>query len=99
MILRLRDIMLPGLGIVRDKDSMEESLSRLQEMQDEGKWNKREIERLEFARAILMSAIYRQESRGAHYRSDFPETKDEFKGMTTASYDEGVQIGFRKTAQ
>ena len=28
---------------------------------------------------IVKSAILRRESRGAHYRSDFPETKDEWK--------------------
>jgi fumarate reductase (CoM/CoB) subunit A len=28
---------------------------------------------------IVKSAILRRESRGAHYRSDFPESKNEWK--------------------
>ena len=32
------------------------------------------------AKLVTKSALYREESRGAHYREDFPETKEEWRG-------------------
>lgn len=32
------------------------------------------------AKLVTKSALYRKESRGAHYREDFPETKEEWRG-------------------
>ncbi len=38
---------------------------------------------LEVARAMAVSALFREESRGAHYRTDFPNTDDaRFRGHT-----------------
>jgi fumarate reductase (CoM/CoB) subunit A len=34
---------------------------------------------LEIAEIVTKSALLREESRGAHYREDFTETKDEWK--------------------
>ena len=45
---------------------------------------------LALARATLVSALSREESRGAHLRSDFPETSDSFKAATIISYEDGA---------
>ena len=37
------------------------------------------INMVEICILTVKSAILRRESRGAHYRSDFPESKDEWK--------------------
>ena len=37
------------------------------------------INMVEICILTVKSAILRRESRGAHYRSDFPETKEEWK--------------------
>lgn len=42
---------------------------------------------LTLARATLRCALFRQESRGAHWRADFPETKGEFAAATIISFD------------
>lgn len=37
------------------------------------------INMIDVAKLVVKSAIIRRESRGAHFREDFPETKDEWK--------------------
>ena len=95
-ILELRDIMLPALGIVREEAGIEEALKKVQALSKRAGLNPQEIYRLNFAKAMLESASFRKESRGAHYRSDFPETSEEFRGATTADFDGKVNISFRK---
>jgi len=34
---------------------------------------------LETAKMVITSAVLRQESRGSHYREDFPETREDWK--------------------
>ena len=96
-ILRLRDIMLPALGIVREEETMKDALSKVRALLNEEGLNESERERGIFACAVLESALFRKESRGAHYRSDYPETSDEYKGNTTAEFDGSIRIGFYKT--
>jgi fumarate reductase (CoM/CoB) subunit A len=37
------------------------------------------IKMLDVAELVAKSALLRRESRGAHYREDYPETKNEWK--------------------
>jgi succinate dehydrogenase / fumarate reductase flavoprotein subunit len=47
---------------------------------------------LELARTITLGAILRDESRGAHYKPDFPERNDEkFLKTTKASFTGSVE--------
>ncbi len=66
-------------GLLRDK-ALLASMPRLTlDAQDKQSWSRRthEAKALErIAGAIVRSALGREESRGAHYRSDFPERND-----------------------
>jgi L-aspartate oxidase len=37
---------------------------------------------LDVASAMVASALFREESRGSHYRTDFPSPDDRFRGHT-----------------
>ena len=82
------------VAIVREEKTLNEALKELQEMQkdlvnldvkDTKQYNTDLVTALEVINMVeiciltVKSAILRRESRGAHFRSDFPETKDEWK--------------------
>ena len=70
---RVGDILFEGLGIVRDETGLHAALGQIKSTKAE---NACEQDRLLLAQAMLEGALLRKESRGAHFRSDFPETGD-----------------------
>ena len=72
----LEDALFDGLGIVRCEDDIENALAKIDKIKDKDNM------RVLFGKAMLMCAFERKESRGAHFRSDHPEKKEEF-GKTT----------------
>ena len=83
--IRLCDILRASLGIVRSEAEIKDGLSRLEEM----KGTVAEP-RYQLARAMLLSAENRKESRGAHYRIDYPDTDDIYRKTTVATYSNGA---------
>jgi L-aspartate oxidase len=82
----LRRLMSEGVGIMRSGDSLAraaEELQRLQEAAREHRWGA--PERLELtnmltvAGLIVAAATARRESRGAHYRTDYPQPDDAWR--------------------
>ncbi len=83
----LGDMFYKNVGISRDKNTLQNTLDEVQEyinqlplmgVSDNSQvYNTNRIEFLEFknmlelSRLVLISALSREESRGAHYRSDF----------------------------
>ena len=80
----IRDILLEGLSIVRDERHIQEALARIHELQAV---TMRDENRIRLAEAMLESALTRKESRGAHYRVDYPRTDDAYRKTTVAVYD------------
>ena len=90
----IKKLMWEKVSIVRDEKTLNEALAELQKMQkdfdkldvkDQKQYNKdlvtalEVINMVELCILVVKSAIIRRESRGAHFRSDFPESKDEWK--------------------
>jgi succinate dehydrogenase/fumarate reductase flavoprotein subunit len=48
----------------------------------------------EVALLIARCALWREESRGAHYRTDFPEKRDEFLRPSVIAIGEAASHGF-----
>lgn len=110
-ILRnLADIMNENLGITRNRKGLLEGLESLDFYLDAVKSmkfdhtvslyeNYRINCMLLLAKAIMCSAIAREETRGAHIREDFPETKEEFRKCSVAEFVDGqIQIDFETEA-
>ncbi|NOR58635.1 MAG: FAD-dependent oxidoreductase [Sulfurimonas sp.] len=99
----LGDMFYTKVGISRDKKSLEASLVEVKELlskihlmgvSDNSKlYNTNLIEFLEFknmlelSRLVLKGAITRDESRGAHFRADFPDEYEKFKMHTIVDKD------------
>lgn len=96
-IKKIRDILFSSMGIVRNEEMLEDAVKKLNNLQSDN-LNEREKNRLTFAKAIVLSAIYRKESRGANYRSDYPERNDDkYRGKTLAILESGeICIDFKK---
>ncbi|MBR3155486.1 MAG: fumarate reductase subunit A [Methanobrevibacter sp.] len=91
---RIKNLMWEKVAIVREEKTLNEALGELLEMQkelvnldvsDKKQYNTDLVTALEVINMVeiciltVKSAIIRRESRGAHFRSDFPETNDEWK--------------------
>lgn len=87
--------LINSLGIVRNESELACAESRLDELL---KMYSGELERarIMLAKAMVMSARARRESRGAHFREDFPTTDDSFRKTLTAGFSDGeIRLGFK----
>ena len=90
----IKKLMWEKVAIVREEKTLNDALAQLQEMQkdlenldvkDTKQYNTELVTALEVINMVeiciltVKSAILRRESRGAHFRSDFPESIDEWK--------------------
>lgn len=82
--IEIRDILLSALGIVRNEADILKAEQAIEDIMQTRDLKPIEKKRALLAKAMLLSAAFRKESRGAHYREDYPEKDDNFLGMVTA---------------
>ena len=103
-VMYIRDMLAENLsgelGIVRDAAKLEKGIQDIEFYLDAadrifydntvlGYFNYSLKSLLCLAKATLVCADARKESRGAHFRSDFPEEKEELRAATLISYENG----------
>ena len=91
-VARLRRAMSSLVGIVRDRDGLTRALSTINEL-SAGCRSERFLNMLTAARMITAAALARTESRGGHYRSDFPEHDEAWRHRTFMTLAEAERIG------
>ena len=82
---KLKDIMWNNVGILRDEKSLEQAQELIYRLRADFSRKEKCLNRDEYefrnmltvAQLITHCALQRKESRGAHFRTDYPDTKDE----------------------
>ena len=103
-VMYIRDMLAENLkedlGIVRDETRLQKGIEDVDyylSIADKIHYDTSELIYFDYslvgiltlARATLFCAKFRQESRGAHFRKDFPETKENMAASTIISYNGG----------
>jgi L-aspartate oxidase len=70
----LEEIMTAHVGVVRSAQSLRTALAFIEDLAEEAPPSSPLANMAEAARFMAVCAFYRQESRGGHYREDFPQT-------------------------
>ncbi|MEM8687492.1 MAG: FAD-binding protein [Pseudomonadota bacterium] len=105
----LQDVMWDGIGVIRSPDGMRQAISQLDDLADQlsqtglstmdlrfnltwHDWlNVQSL--IETSQVIARTSLQREDSRGAHFREDFPDTgAPEDSRFTTARLDSGKLI-------
>ncbi|ANY74480.1 succinate dehydrogenase flavoprotein subunit [Paenibacillus ihbetae] len=110
----LGEWMTNNMTVVRYNDKLQETINKIKElkqryrninMTDTSRWNNQGVaftrqlwNMLELAEAMTLGALLRNESRGAHYKPEFPDRNDEeFLKTTKAKWTpEGPQISYEE---
>ena len=73
-VARLRRLMTENVGVVRSADGLAKAIEALREIERDARGDSILANMVLASRFIAASALKREESRGAHDRSDFPAT-------------------------
>ncbi len=74
-IAELRSLMDDHVGIERNEQGLKKALRRIDQLLQKHRDHLTLVNMLTAAQAIAVAALLRRESRGGHYRSDFPESR------------------------
>lgn len=88
---RLRQTMSANLGVLRDAHGMREALRTIYDLQA-GSHSQRFNNVITTAKLIAIAALNRQESRGGHARTDYPQENPAWKRRTLLTLDQAEAI-------
>jgi L-aspartate oxidase len=78
---RVREIMWQHAGIARTAKGLRTALEQLTDIEERlPSGATEELNLVQTARLIVEAALRRRESRGGHFRSDFPRAKRDWRG-------------------
>ncbi|MCR4676948.1 MAG: FAD-binding protein [Sphaerochaetaceae bacterium] len=94
----LCQVLLEGLGIIRDEKEIDGALNRTWDMASD--FYSTDAKRALLGCAMLECAKERKESRGAHYRSDYPKTLDSYRKQTCVVFRGGkIMVRFEELSK
>ena len=94
-LLKLKKMMWEYVGLERNEEGLEKALSEMERLEKElliYKNSRYLIDLVYLSKGIILSAKARKESRGTHYRTDFPEEKKDYKKHTKIYNDFKIKL-------
>lgn len=94
-INKIRDTMWRNVGIIRSASGLQEALATFNSIREQGINAENSLEltlvqmMLDMAEVTAMAALLREESRGAHYRVDFPKEEEKWMKRIVLALKEG----------
>jgi L-aspartate oxidase len=82
------------VGILRDKDSLRRALEEFRQIAD-GNLTTSSRSFVTLAMLVATAALWREESRGGHYRTDFPDQREDWRIHSIQQL--GKEIGSSRT--
>lgn len=86
---RVKRVMWERVGILRDRESLSRAIAEFDQI-SKAKLSTSSLNFLTLATLVAKAALWREESRGGHYRSDFPEQIESFRVHSIQSLDTDV---------
>ena len=83
---RVKRVMWERVGILRDKESLKRALKEFEQIsQSNLSVSSRNFVTL--AKLVAAGALWREESRGGHFRTDYPERNEKFRAHSIQKFD------------
>jgi L-aspartate oxidase len=99
---RVKRVMWERVGILRDKVSLQRAIREFEQIAS-SKLSTSSRNFVTLASLVAKAALWREESRGGHYRTDFPEQREEFRVHSVqrlgAKIDTIPQMDFERPAK
>jgi L-aspartate oxidase len=95
ILSNIKDTMWNNVGLLRNKETLEHALQNINNLIEEIKDKKDSYylkDLLYLSKFVTLSALNRNESRGVHYRNDFPHEKEEYKTHTIIEINEKIKL-------
>ena len=93
---RVKRVMWERVGILRDRESLVRALDEFRQI-ERSNLSTSSRNFVTLATLVAKAALWREESRGGHYRTDFPERDEKWKVHSIQRFGEGITTADRIT--